>query len=303
MANEDKTLYADGSVLAAALDAEMVPAFQSAAIMPALVSKHNLGANPKTRTKLISFSGSVTASVIAEATPAAAQKVTDTQSPFTIQKAVVVTAPTIEAEKFGNGADPARHAMLHGQACAKKYDIDAMAKFSGFSQSVDCGDAATVAGLLEAAYVVGLADVPVDVVVAVIAKKQAFQISSDIRSNTGAFYGNPNFNPNGAEAGREKRPGFIARLFDIDVYSSNNVPVDASATPDDNVGGVFNPQFAIAALYPDEADMPVLETSIDNSVGFLASIKYIKTLMWYQLGELLDTAGCQFISHVVPAEG
>ncbi len=293
MANE--TLYSSAVVLAAAVEAQIAPMFTAAAFMPKLVAAYAVG-TPNTNAKKLPKSGTITASVVAEAAAATPQTLTDTSVTLTLQKAVVVTKPTAEALKFTVATTPERHAALAAQACAKKFDVDALALASGFSQVVDSTTSLTVAKLQEAAYTVRLGDIPTDTLAAVLHYKQAYQLGNDIRAATGTFFSNPNFNPGGATDAAQSL-GFVTNLFGVNVYQTSNTLVDTAPTPDDNVGLVFAPQYAIAALYP-EGNTPGFEVEIDGSVGFLESVKHIKTTMWYQVAEYVDTAGCRLISEI-----
>lgn len=284
MANE--TLYSSNVTVAAAVEAAILPVFTAASIMGGLVAPFNPGL-ANTNAKKLPKAGSVTASVISEGSAATAQALTDTSVTLTLQKAVVVTKPTAEALMFATGANPQRHADEHARACADKFDIDAMALFDGFSTSVDSGTTLTVAKLQEAAYNLRLNKVPYSRIVAVLHTKQAWQLGNDIRTSSGAFYGNQNFSTEIVN-GKIPSPGFWGKVFNIEVFESPNV----AAQGGDNVSGVYNPEAAIAALYPT-GRAPSFATTISDELGFLESVKHIKTLMWYQLAEYADLAGVE----------
>lgn len=297
MANE--TLYSSNAVIAAALDAQIAPMFTSAAIMAGLVAAFNLDGETNTRTKQLPKSGTITASVIAEASAATAQTLTDTAVTLTLQKAVVVTKPTKEAMMFAQqGTNVSRHAGLAAQACGVKFDIDAMALFSGFSQGVDGTTSMTVSLLQQAAYLVRAGNIPAGRMVAVQHYKQSWQLANDIRTSTGAFYGNPQapVSPDAVKS-NVTIPGFKGIAFGVELYESGLTAIDTAPTPDDNVGAVFCPDYAIAALYPTGV-VPGFETELDGSVGFLESVTHIKTTMWYQLAEYVDTAGVRLFGEI-----
>ncbi len=289
MANE--TTYSTMITLAAAVDASIAPMFTSQAIMPGLVHGFNNGAN--TRVKDLPKSGSITASVIAETTAATGQTLTDTKSTLTLQKAVVLLRPSIEAVRFADGANPSRLASLSAQACAVKFDVDACALFAGFSQSVDAGATMTVQSVLQGAYLVRAGKIPSARVATVLNYKQAYEVSNDIRNSSGAFYSNPGFSPGGALEGARKAPGFLGEMFGIEWYESGNTAQASS----NHQGSVFAPEYAIAALYP-QGNAPAFETSIAQETEFAASILNIKTMMWYQVAEYVDAAGVLLLSDV-----
>jgi hypothetical protein len=285
MANE--TLYSSNITVAAAVEAAIVPVFSATSIMSRLVAPFN-PSMPNTNAKKLPKSGSVSASVVAEGNAATPQTLTDTSVTLTLQKAIVVTKPTAEALAFATGANPQRHANEHARACADKFDIDAMALFDGFSTSVDSGATLTVAKLQEAAYNLRLNKVPNDRIVAVLHTKQAYQLGGDIRAQAGAFYGNQNFDPASITDGKPLVAGYFGKVFNIEIYESPNV----AAQGGDNVSAVYNPNYAIAALYPSGL-VPSFETSISNELGFLESVSHIKTMMWYQIAEYADLAGVE----------
>lgn len=288
MANE--TQYSNAVTVAAAVDAEIVPMFTSAAIMAGLVAPFAVGME-NTNAKKLPKSGSITASVVNEAAAATPQTLSDTSVSLTLQKAVVVTKPTIEAVKFAQlSTNVARHAALAAQACATKFDTDALALATSVTLNVDTGASATVAGLQQAGYSVRNKNIPYSNLVFVGNYKQLYQIEGDIRSSGNAIYGNPNFSLQAVNSA-QPRQGFKGQLFGIDLYETG---LNATASGN-NVGLVFNPQLAIAALYP-AGSAPGFETSISEELGFLESVSFIKTIMWYQVALYNDDAACRLLS-------
>jgi hypothetical protein len=287
-----ETLYSSNITVAAAVDAEIVPMFTSASIMAGLVAPFAVGM-ANTNAKRLPKSGSITASVVSESNAASPQVLTDTSVLLTLQKAVVVTKPTIEAVRFAtNGTNVQRHAALSAQACSVKFDTDALALATSVTLNVDTGAAATVAGLQQAAYSVRNGNIPYSNLAFVGNYKQLYQIEGDIRSSGNAIYGNPNFSL-GAVNSTQARMGFKGQLFGVDLYETG---VNATASSN-NVGLVFNPQLAIAALYP-AGSAPGFETSISEELGFLESVSFIKTIMWYQVALYNDAAACRLLSDV-----
>lgn len=285
MANE--TTFANNITVAAAVEAAILPVFNATAIMGGLVAPFN-PALPNTMAKKLPKAGSVTAAVVSEGTAATPQTLADTSVTLTLQKAVVVTKPTLEALNFATGANPQRHAQEHARACADKFDVDAIALFDGFATSVDSGATLTVAKLQEAAYNLRLNKAPMDRIVAVLHTKQAYQLGGDIRAAAGSFYGNANFNPASLTDGKPAVPGYWGKVFNIEVYESINV----AAQGGDNVSAVYSPSAAIAALFPSGLT-PGFETTISQELGFLESVTLIKTIMWYQVAEYADLAGVE----------
>ena len=85
----------------------------------------------------------------------------------------------------------------------------------------------------------------------------------------------------------------LSEVFGMEWYESGNTTTAATNTK--NVGGVFAPEYAIAALYPD-GNVPTFETTIADQTEFGASILNIKTLMWYQIALYVDAAGVGLLS-------
>ncbi len=283
------TTYANNITLAAAIDAKILDPFLGAAIMPRLVAPFALGANPNSRTLDLPKSGTATAAVVAEGVAATANAIVDSKVTLTMQKAVAMTEPTGEALKYASGANFERHARLQAAALAQKFDLDCLALASGFSQSTTTVASLTVDKVMEAAYLVRAGNMPTDEVVGVLSHKQAYQLGSAIIAATGSFYSNPDFTFEGL-SGNEPTPGYRGKLFGIDIFASKNVAIDVAPTPDDFLGLVFAPRYAIAALY-DEGVTPTFQTSISEEATFEKTTQLIKTIMWYQVGEYNDAAG------------
>lgn len=292
MANE--TIYSGMITLAAAVDASIVPMFTSQAIAPGLVAPFNVGA-PNTRVKDLPRSGSITAAVVAEIGSATSQTLTDTKATLTLQKAVVLLRPSLESVRFAAGADPNRLVSLSAQACARKFDQDAFALCSGFSQVLDAGATMNMQTILNAAYLVRAGNIPSQRLVSVLNYKQAYEIGNDIRTSSGSFYANPQFSPERVVDGSQPVPGFLGKVLGVELYESGNTALVDTNTK--HIGGVWSPEYAIAALFP-AGNEPAFETSIAEQTEFAASILNIKTMMWYQVAEYVDAAGCGIKSNV-----
>ena len=283
MANETTTSTL--VMLAAALESTIAPMFTPAAIMQPLVAPFSLGI-PNAKSLDLPISGTVTASVVSEASASTPQTLTDTKVTLTIKKAVVTIKPTVESLKFAASGQMGRLAALAQQACVKKYEQDAIALASGFSQSVDSGTALTVAKTLEAAYLLKAGNIPSGMLDVVMSYGASFDLSSDIRTATGAFYGNPNFDPKAKAGSGNVRPGFLGNFFGLNWWETGNH--STSASNDDMM--VINRDYAIAALYPMGV-VPEFQVDVSDQVEFLNGNIVLRVYMWYQVGEYIDTAG------------
>lgn len=289
MANETTTSTL--ILVAAGVEASMVPMFTPAAIMQPLMASYSLNI-PNAKALAIPVSGTVTASTVAEAAASTPGTLTDTSVTLTIKKAVCTLKPTVEALKFAAGGQIARLAAMAQQACVKRYEQDALALAAGFSQSVDSGTALTVAKTIEAAYLLKAGNIPLvgnlDVVMSYGASQD---VASDIRANTGAFYGNPNFNPQSKPGAVGQAPGFMGSFFGLNWWETGN---HTTASGNDEMM-VIARQYAIAALYP-QGNVPEFEVAVSDQNDFLNGNVLVRVYMWYQVGELVDTAGIRLLA-------
>lgn len=288
MANETTTSTL--TLLAAAVDASIAPMFTPAAIMQGLVAPFSIGV-PNAKAKDLPISGTITASVVAEAGTSTPATLTDTKVTLTIKKAVVTIKPTVETLRFSVAGQPGRLVDLAVQACIKKYEQDAIALATGFSQSVDSGTAATVAKVIEAAYLVKAGNIPTTTLDAILSYGASQDIASDIRTSTGAFYGNPNFDPQAKAGGGTIRPGFLGTFFGVNWWETGN---HSTAAGNDEMM-VINRDFALAALYP-MGMVPEFEVAVSEHQEFTSGNVIIRVYMWYQLAEYVDTAGVRFLA-------
>lgn len=290
MANE--TLMSSAVQRSESIESAILEAFQAASIMQNLVKWGNL--EPNTKVKKFPKGAALTSAVVAEGVAATPQAVTDTSVSLTIQKAVIVTKPTREAEKFTVAAEKARHLDLAKRAHLKKFEVDALSLVSGFSQSVDAGTTATIEKAMEAVYTAGLSDASelVDTVDLVLARKQIWQIEASIRTSANAIYGNPGFAFAAASTKREQR-GFKGEIMGANFFESSNVQTSGG----NFLGYVGYRGLALCALAPLGAgNAPEFETTDTLHLGFLESVSFIKTLMFYQVGEYNDACGVQLLS-------
>lgn len=295
MANE--TTYADAVTLQAAIASKMAPAFYANSIARRILAPYALGRGANTRSMKLPRSGNVVAAVVSEGAAATPQTVTDTSGTITIAKIVVVTKPTKEAERYSKDTKVNRHVDLHKKALVDKFDKDGLSLASGLSQVVDAGTTMSIEKVLEGAMTVRQANVPSDVLASILGVKPMNQIGNEIKNSSGAIFGNPNIDPQTLMAGTDKRAGFRGMFLGIEWWESNNVAVDAAATPDDYLNLIVNPEYALAALY-DDGDTPDIETEVSLELGFLESVKFIKSTMWYQQAENVDAAGVCLKSNI-----
>ena len=288
MANETTTSTL--IMLAAALSESIAPMFTSAAIMSPLIAPFSLNM-PNAKAMDLPVSGTVTASVVAEASASTPQTLTDTKVTLTLKKAVVTIKPTVETLKFATAGQPGRLISLAQQACVKKYEQDAIALASGFSQSVDSGTALTVAKTLEAAFLVKAGNIPSGTLDAVLSYGASMDVASDIRTQTGAFYGNPNFNPANAAGSGRQQLGFMGSFFGINWWETGNY---STGSGNDEMM-VINRDFALAGLYP-VGNVPEFEAAISEHQEFTSGNVIIRVFCWYQVAEYIDAAGVRLLA-------
>lgn len=271
-------------MLSAGIEASMVPMFTPAAIMGNLIAPFELGVDTKAMD--LPVSGTVTASVVAEAGTSTPSTITDTKVTVTIKKVVVTIKPTVETLKFSRTGNVSRYAQMAQQACIKKYEQDALALASGFSQSVDAGTGVTVAKLIEAGYLIKSGAIPSPAVDAVLSYGAALDIANDIRTQSGAFYGNPNFDPKGAAGLGSGVPGYLGSFFGLNLWETGNH--STSSGNDDML--VVNRQWGLAGVYPI-GRTPQFEVGVSEHQEFTSGNVIIRVYMWYGLSEYVDGAG------------
>lgn len=288
MANETTTSTL--TLLAAAVESSVAPMFTPAAIMQPLVAPFSLGI-PNAKAMDLPISGTITASVVAEAAASTPATLTDTKVTLTLKKAVVTIKPTIETLKFSIHGQPARLVNLAVQACVKKYEQDALALATGFSQSVDSSTALTVAKVIEAGYLVKAGNVPTTVLDCVMSYGASQDVANDIRTSTGAFYGNPNFDPAQKIGAGTVRPGYLGTFFGINWWETGN---HTTGSGNDEMM-VINRDFALAGLYPMGL-VPEFEVATSEHQEFTSGNVIIRVYMWYQVAEYVDAAGVRLLA-------
>lgn len=288
MANETTTSTL--ILVAAGVASQITPMFTPAAIGMNFVVPFGLA--PNSKATALPIGGAVTASVVAEAGAITPATLTDTSVSLTIKKAVVSIKPTIESLRFAAGGQYDRLVRLCTQACVKKFEQDVMALATGFSQSVDSGASLTVAKTIEAGYLVKAGNMPNTAVLdAALSYGASQDVANDIRTNTGAFYGNPNFNPQEKAGVKQMTPGFMGQFFGINWWETGN---HTTAGGNDEMM-IVNREFAIAALFPDGV-APGFEVAVSDQVEFLNGNEVLRVLMWYQVAEYVDTAGVRVLA-------
>lgn len=289
MANETTTSTL--ILLSAAVEASIAPMFTPAAIMQPLMASFSLGV-PNAKALDLPVSGTVTASTVAEAAASTPATLTDTKVTLTIKKAVCSIKPTVETLKFSAGGNIGRLTSLATQACVKRYEQDALALAAGFSQSVDSGTALTVANVIAAAYLVKAGNIPmVGALDAILSYGASQDVASDIRSQTGSFYGNPNFNPQEKPGAVGARPGYMGTFFGINWWETGN---HTTGGGNDEMM-VIARDYAIAALYP-MGNVPLFEVAVSGDAEFLNGNVILRVYEWYQVGEYVDAAGVRVLA-------
>lgn len=286
MANE--TIYDNAITVAAQVANTIVPHFRSNVTIGNLVVPFQAG--PNSRSLRLPRSGSVQATAVGEAALITPDTLVDTASTLTIAKIAAATKPTLEALKFADAVNIDRHANELRAACVERYERDLMGLATGFSQSVDSGTSTTISSLIEAGYLVRKANIPVQNVDFVGSYGQGQDIINEVRTATGAIFGNSNFDPNVQRDGVPS--GFLTSMFGTNIMQSGYVLQDSG----DDVGIVMARQYALAGLFPSGNMTPEFQIDVSEHSEFLNGVITIRALMWYAVGEYVDEAGVEFRS-------
>lgn len=281
MANE--TEYSNAITVAAQVANRIVPAFRSSVTIGNLVSVFQAG--PNSRSLQLPRSGSVVATSVGESALITPQVMTDTASTLTIAKTAAAIKPSLENLKFATLSTLERYAAELQAACIKKYEDDLMGLATGFSQSEDSGASTTISSLIAAGYRVRKANIPVGNVDFVGSYGQSEDIINEVRTSTGAIFGNANFDPN---VQREGVPsGMVTSMFGTNIMQTGNHTTDSG----DDVGIVFARQYGLAVLVPEGNNTPEFQLDVSDQHEFLNGVITIRALMWYAVGEYVDAAG------------
>lgn len=281
MANE--TLYSNFITVAAYVDAHIIPVLRAKVIMPMFCRIVNLdnGSN----SKQLRQKNAQTAVVVAEATAATAAVYQHT-SPATLlaKKCVVVNEPSEESEKFA-GASLSEITAEQGEACAAKVDVDAMALFAGFSNTVGVSGAdLTVAQLIQAAYFVRAADAGAPIVY-VLHPMQTYDVQKEIVASSAPVWSNPAL-VSLLQAAPQAN-GYRGTFMGADVYDSTRVATANGGA--DRAGACLVPGVALAL-----ANIGGTDTIVQDSV--LKRTKLVSTDLYYDVKEAVDGAGCAIIT-------
>lgn len=286
MANE--TLFAQYQTIAAYVDANIVPAFRSAAIMPNLCAIKQFQSGSDS-IKLVK-AGTVSATVASEATQHATSQYAETSPNTLAVKQVKVYVEVSDKALMFGGADLAALALECGRACAQKLDIDALALFDSFNGGTmvgTTGTAMTPAKVLQAMYNVTSQDVPGGLAV-VLHSSGVFDIQTDMLTTTAAYWTNP-ATMSLLDGGAPAANGLKGSIFGQPVYQTNNTESQNASA--DWSGGVINPQYGLAL-----GVFGSIRSEVDRDIG--KGVMKLAVDLWYDVKELQDKAGCALLHAV-----
>jgi hypothetical protein len=279
MANE--TEYSNFQTVAAYVEANAIPHFRSAAIMPGLCKLINFR-NDSDSVKLRK-AGSLTATAATESTDHSVSEYTET-SPATLTAAQVKVYAEVsdKALKF-SGHNWQELAVEAGRAIAQKFDVDAMALFDAFNGGTQVGTSGADCSpeiLLQASYTVRAQAVPGQLVY-VLHPTQVYDVQSDLITSGASVWTNEtrldilNGQPPASN-------GYIGSFNGIPVYESTNTEsVNVGA---DWAGACFVAGLALAAGFAGG-----IEVESDRNIK--KGVTAVAVTLWYDVKEASDVAG------------
>lgn len=280
MANETET--GNLQLFSEYISGSIVPVFRARNVIKDLITVEELPSG-STSKKFVKRGGH-TAAVVAESGSASASERTDTAATLTVQKGVVYYKPTIESIDFSREDELQVHRDEAVKALLTKFEVDALALGSGFSQSVgSTGVDITPAVFRQAAYLAGLTDAPAPLS-AFLHNTQLYDLGDDVATSTALYHsGGNDASVTNAQSNAVKP---MPSLFGVPIYATNNVESINTAA---DWSGLVCSKYAIAAIW--NPDFRVLIEPKAQTGTYEIAIS-----MYYQVGELVDSAGCQIVS-------
>jgi hypothetical protein len=265
------------------ISAQVVPFFRARNVIKNFITVEELASGSVS--KKFQKNGGHTADVVAQSGTATASERTDTATTLTVQKAMVYYKPSIESVDFSREDELRRHRDEAVNALLTKFEVDALALSAGASQSVgSTGVDLTPAVFRNGAFLAGLTDTP-EPLNAFLSNTQLYDLGDDVATSTALYHSGGNDASVANAQSNVAKP--LPSLFGIPIYATNNVPTaNASA---DYSGLICSKNFICAIWNPD---FKVLATEVPSNGTYEISIS-----MYYQVGELVDSAGCRLLSN------
>lgn len=287
-----ETVQSGFATVAAYVAANISPYFRTNVVMlnllPAQNFKEALPGQVGSNALKFGKRGNVTVAVTSEAASITKSTYAETSVSITAQKASAYVELTLESMLFGNDAANLDYlAQDAGAAAADKFDVDALALASSFTQSTGTTNTVlTVTNFKNAPYKVRLGKVR-GPLVAALHPTQIKDLQGDIVTTGAAVWSNSQVNLDILSGQPPQANGRVGSMFNVDLFETTNTPsINAGV---DWAGLVFNPQVAIAAGLLGR--FVVLQTDIPQT-----GLKGLSISMFYQVAKWNDAAGCYVIS-------
>lgn len=281
MANE--TELSNISHITDVLSDVMSPAFQDAAVTPALIYAENCPTD--TNVKKFTKEGALTAEALSESsayTFSSSSEYTETAVSATATKGVVVSKLTVEAQRFSS-IDMNRIGTAQAKAIARLFDDDVLALFSSLSNQVTATSTLTVPDMFDAQYTIFNAKTPPGQLVALLEYKGANEIKKDIVTSAAPVFSN-NIMLDIFD-GPPQANGYVGSLPGIDIFQTSGQPTSGG----DDVAAVWHPEWCFAAI----VDSAIGVRPQWNSTGFWDELS---SWLFYDIVEWNDGAGCGLLS-------
>jgi hypothetical protein len=267
------------------ISAGIAKALVDTAIYPALVYQEPVPDN--TPVKLFRQEGLLIAEAVNESavlTISSNDELTQSSVSATAGKSAVISRITAEAKRFRN-LTPGKIAQLQGEAIARLLDDNLLTLHSSFTHGITCTSTATPGDIFSAVYQIDSSAAGTNGRTrGVLSHKQKLDLQQWL-VNTGAVAWSAPQNQSFL-SGMVAPNGYVGTIGSTDFFATNGLPT----TGGDDVGLIFNPENALAAMY--DAGVETMAVPVVGG-GFyveLGSYTFSKAVVWVNFG------GCKFRS-------
>jgi len=281
--NPTTTSTYDDVSYASILSDEVKDALMANVVTPALLDFYDLSGEASATVK-IPKADKFTAAAVAEGTELANTPLTSDS--VTISASEIGIMATITDVLELNDIAAAHGARLRqlGRALGDKMDVDICALLGGFSTAVgSSGTNIALTDFLDAIYNLEVNDAAgLGEIVAVLHPRQTADIRTELEADSASIYNQTS--PNKLS---KARAGYFGSWFEIDVFSSTNVPL-ANADAD-RAGGFFIKNYALGMVQKHAAKVEAMRWAPIRGWVLVATA-------YYGVGEIEDSAGVEAVT-------
>lgn len=276
------TTYDDVSY-ASILSDEVKDALMANVVTPALLDFYDLAGEASATVK-IPKAAKFTAAAVAEGTELANTALTSDS--VTISASEIGIMATITDVLELNDIAAAHGARLRqlGRALGDKMDVDICALLGGFSTAVgSSGTNIALTDFLDAIYNLEVNDAAgLGEIVGVLHPRQTADIRTELEADAASIYQGERMSKIS-----KARAGYFGSWFEIDVFSSTNVPTANAAA--DRAGGFFIKNYALGMVQKHAAKVEAMRWAPIRGWVLVATA-------YYGVGEIEDSAGVEAVT-------